>query len=124
VETNFQQRFIVNVWCGIIDDQVIGSFILEYRLIGQSYLAFLQNELTELLEDVPLATRVGMYFQHDETTTRFSRAVIHINNTSPGRWIGFDGPHNWPPRSPDLSSMDYGLWGWMKSQVNEIKVNT
>jgi hypothetical protein len=28
VETNFQQCVYVNVWCGIIDDQVIGPFIL------------------------------------------------------------------------------------------------
>jgi hypothetical protein len=86
VETNFQQRFSVNVWCGIIDDQVIGPFILEYRLTGQSYLAFLQNELPELLEDVPLATRAGMYFQHDGAPPHFSRAVIqHLNNTFLGR---------------------------------------
>jgi hypothetical protein len=65
VETNFQQRFGDNVWCGIIDDRVIGPFILEYRFTGQSYLAFLQNELPELLEDVPLVTRAGTYFQHD-----------------------------------------------------------
>jgi hypothetical protein len=78
VKTNFRQRFSVNVWCGIIDDQVIGPFILEYRLTGQSYLAFQQDEVPELLEDVPLVTRAGMYFQHDGAPPHFSRAVIDI----------------------------------------------
>ena len=32
VESNFQQRFSVNVWCAFLDDQLIGPFILEGRL--------------------------------------------------------------------------------------------
>ena len=34
-------------------------------MTGQNYLDFLQNELPKQLEDVPLATRIAMYFQHD-----------------------------------------------------------
>jgi hypothetical protein len=59
------------------------------------------------------------------TELHVSHAVIqHLNNTFPGRWIGRSGLINWPPRSPDLTPLDYGLWGWMKSQVYERKVNT
>jgi len=32
VESNFQQRFSVNVWCAVLDDELIGPFILEGRL--------------------------------------------------------------------------------------------
>jgi len=32
VESNFQLRFSVNVWCAVLDDQLIGPFILEGRL--------------------------------------------------------------------------------------------
>jgi hypothetical protein len=39
--------------------------ILDVRMTGQNYLGFLQNELPKQLEDVPLATRISMYFQHD-----------------------------------------------------------
>jgi hypothetical protein len=35
---------------------LIGPVVLEDRLTGQNYLEFLQNELPEQLEDVPLAT--------------------------------------------------------------------
>ena len=31
VESNFQLRFSVNVWCAVLDDQLIGPFILEGR---------------------------------------------------------------------------------------------
>jgi hypothetical protein len=30
----------------------------------------------------------------------------------------------WPPRSPDLTPLDFCLWGWMKSEVYKEKVNT
>jgi len=42
VESNFQLRFSVNVWCAVLDDQLIGPFILEGRLTGEACLRFLQ----------------------------------------------------------------------------------
>ncbi|GFW06265.1 uncharacterized protein TNCV_37401 [Trichonephila clavipes] len=33
------------------------------------------------------------------------------------RWIGRGGPVNWPARSPDLSCLDFFIWGHMKSFV-------
>jgi len=54
VESSFQLRFSVNVWCAVLDDQLIGPFILEGRLTGEAYLRFLQEEFLRLLEDVPL----------------------------------------------------------------------
>ena len=32
------------------------------------------------------------------------------------------GPHNWPARSPELSSLDYCVWGWIKELVYSVKV--
>ena len=58
VESNFQQCFSVNVWCAVLDDQLIGPFILEGRLTGETYIRFLQEELPQLLEDVPLDNEV------------------------------------------------------------------
>jgi len=36
VESNFQQRFSVNVCCAVLDDQLIGPFIFEGRLTGEA----------------------------------------------------------------------------------------
>ena len=49
VESNFQLRFSVNVWCVVLDDHLIGPFILEILLTGEAYLTFLQEELSQLL---------------------------------------------------------------------------
>ena len=43
VESNFQLCFSVNVWCAVLDDQLIGPFILESHLTGEAYLRFLQE---------------------------------------------------------------------------------
>ena len=48
-----------------LNDMLIGPVIVEDRMTGDSYLHFLQNDLPEELEDVPLDTRRHMYLQHD-----------------------------------------------------------
>jgi len=86
VETNFQLRFSVNVWCVVLDDQLICRFFLEGRLTGEAYLRFLQEELPRLLEDVPLNKRGRMYFQHDGAPPYSSCEVTNfLNYRFPGR---------------------------------------
>ena len=85
-ESNFQQRFSVNVCCAVLDDQLIGPFILEGRHTGEAYLRFLQEELPRLMKDVPLNKRGYMYFQHDGAPPHSSREVRNFLNYSfPGR---------------------------------------
>jgi len=57
VESNSQRLFSVNMWCGLIDSQLIGPAVLPNRLTGRAYVDFMQNELPPLLEEVPLAKR-------------------------------------------------------------------
>ena len=79
----------MNVWCGIINDMLIGPVIVEDRMTGDIYLHFLQHELPEQLEDVPLDTRRHMYLQHDGSPIHYTRMVTQLlNNTYPNRWIG------------------------------------
>ena len=45
VETNYQHRFSVNVWCGVSGDQLIGPWMFPQRLTGDIYDKFLQDEV-------------------------------------------------------------------------------
>jgi hypothetical protein len=64
------------------------------------------------------------YFQHDGAP-HYTRLVMQrLNDTFPNRWIGRGSTINWPPRSPDLSPLDFCLWGWLKSEVCRRKVDT
>ena len=104
---------------------MIGPVILDIRMTGQNYLDFLQNGLPKQLEDVPLATRIAMYFQHDGAPSHYTRHVMqHLNDTFPNGWIGCDSSTNWPPRSPDLTPLDFCLWGLMKNEVYRKRVDT
>ena len=46
---------------------------------------------------------------------------ISSKSKFPERWIGHGGHVQWPPRSPDLTPLDFCLWGWMKSEVPQRK---
>lgn len=71
-ETHFQERFGVNVWAGILDNYIIGPHFLPYTLIGESYLYFLREELSTLLDEVPYAIR-RIIFQHEAAQSHFTR---------------------------------------------------
>ncbi|GFX07502.1 uncharacterized protein TNCV_5092161 [Trichonephila clavipes] len=122
-----QDRFLVNVWAGILGDHLIGPYILPDRLTGPRYLIFLEQVLPELLDSahVTAATRTSMWFHQDAAPAHFSISVRnHLDATCGERWIGRGGPVHWPPRSPDLSCLDYFFWGQMKSLVYETPVNS
>jgi hypothetical protein len=40
-----------------------------------------------------------------------------------GRWIGTSGPIAWPPKSPNLTPLDFFLWGYVKNTVYKVKIN-
>jgi hypothetical protein len=125
VETYYQHRFSVNVWCGVIGDQRISPYILPQRLTVDIYANVLQDVLPALLENVPLQTRRLTYYQHEGAPPHFSQAVRqYLNNKFPYWLIGRGGTQNCPPRSPDLNSLDYRVWGYMKAMVYACKLNT
>lgn len=123
--TNFQHKFSINIWAGIVNGILIGPFILPDRMDGMQYLNFLQNDLPELLEEVPLNIRQNMWFLHDGAPPHYRLEVRnYLNYAFPHRWIGRNGPIAWPPRSPDLNACDFYLWGHMKQLVYTSEIHT
>jgi hypothetical protein len=123
--TNFQRRFSVNVWCGLLGDKLIGPFVFENNLTGDTYEFFLRNELPGLLEGIPLVVRSQLYFQHDGAPPHYTRHLREYSDESfSNRWLGRGKPLAWPPTSPDLTPLDCYLWGHMKALVYETKVDS
>ncbi|GFV77554.1 uncharacterized protein TNCV_1070831 [Trichonephila clavipes] len=59
-----------------------------------------------------------LWFQQDDATCHTARATIDLlKDTLGDRLISRFGPVNWPPRSCDLTPLDYFLWGYVKSLV-------
>lgn len=51
-----------NVWCGIINDKLIGPFFFRQNLTGDTYLHFLENELTDFLDNMSIQERRKLWF--------------------------------------------------------------
>ncbi|KAL1279171.1 hypothetical protein QQF64_025844 [Cirrhinus molitorella] len=45
-----------------------------------------------------------------------------LDEQFPEKWIGHRGPVEWPPRSPDLTPLDFYLWGHLKAIVYGVKI--
>ncbi|GFV16653.1 uncharacterized protein TNCV_4418401 [Trichonephila clavipes] len=66
-----------------------------------------------------IISRLWQRFQDD------ARATIDLlKDTFGDRLISRFGPVNWPPRSCDLTPLDYFLWGYVKSLVYADKPQT
>ncbi|KAJ8874098.1 hypothetical protein PR048_024939 [Dryococelus australis] len=85
----YQHHFAINIWAGIVGDNVIGPFLLPNSVVGFQYYNSLQFRLTQLIENVPLAIRERMWLQHHGAPPHFTRNERdHLNTTYPDRWIG------------------------------------
>lgn len=75
------------------------------------YLEILQNLEVTYLDNLPLNEYEHIFYQHDGAPPHNGHLV---NNVLPSvfadQWIANNGPHLWPPRSPDLSVLDF-LYG-------------
>ena len=124
IETHTQHPQKVNVWAGICNNQIIGPYFFDGTLTGERYWAFLQRELIpELVRRFPddvnchLIHRL-LWFQQDGAPPHYLQGVRdYLNIVFPNRWIGRRGAIEWPARSPDLTPLDYFLWGYLKSKI-------
>ncbi|GFT78566.1 uncharacterized protein TNCV_4491531 [Trichonephila clavipes] len=62
---------------------------------------------------------------NDGATCHTARATVDLlKDTFGDRLISRFGPVNWPPRSCDLTPLDYFLWGYVRSLVYADKLQT
>jgi transposase len=112
----------IMVWAGIWEDQLIGPYFFDGNVTGETYLHMLSTFLLDYMCNVPLAKRLNMFFQQDGAPPHYALIVRDfLNEHFPNKWIGRRGPVEWPPRSPDLTPLDYYLWGHLKSVVYQTR---
>jgi hypothetical protein len=78
---------------------------------------FLNDELCRLRVDTRLVR-----FQQDGATAHTAMAVAR--GMFPQHFISRFGDCEWPPRSPDLSSCNFFLWGSLKEKVYAHRPHT
>ncbi|GFV71521.1 putative transposable element [Trichonephila clavipes] len=92
----------LTVWCALWAGRIIGPY-------------FFKND----------EGHNELWFQQDGATYHTACATIDLLKELFGdRLISRFGPVNWPPRSCDLTPLDYFLWGYVKSLVYADKPQT
>ena len=123
-EARPQHRFGINIWVGLWRDRVVGPFIFNETLNAERYLNFLNTNVLNYLEDVPLIQLRDIWWQQDGAPAHNERRVVNrLNEIFPNHWIGTNGPVSWPARSPDLNPLDFFLWGYVKNSVYKNHYN-
>jgi hypothetical protein len=103
----------VNVFCAVHRTQVYRPFFFaEATVTGHVYLDMLEHFLVTQLDEN------NVIWQQDGALPHYHRDVTwHLNQKFPERWIGRGGYIPWPPRSPNLTPMDFSFWGFVKDSV-------
>jgi transposase len=106
----------INVWAGILNQTIIGPILIDGNLTGEKYRSLLQGEISQRLADLQLEDEI--YYQHDGCPAHNDRfATEWLHNAFPGKVIGTYEDLAWPARSPDLSCLDFFLWGHIKTKI-------
>uniref|UniRef100_A0A1B6G3J3 Tc1-like transposase DDE domain-containing protein n=1 Tax=Cuerna arida TaxID=1464854 RepID=A0A1B6G3J3_9HEMI len=118
-ESHTQHPQKLNVWAGIIGNQIVGPFFINGNLNGDSYLAMLQNEI---IPDYKLLLVDNFIEFISNKMARHHTLLSLLENT----WIQYSltgglEAVEWPARSHDLSLLDFFLWGYLKDKVYRTK---
>ncbi|XP_076667502.1 uncharacterized protein LOC143368553 [Andrena cerasifolii] len=120
-----QVRWSINVWAGICGEYIVGPYMLPDRMDGPAYKVFLEHVLPDLMNHIPNEIRRNMFYQQDGAGPHYATiARDYLNQTFQDRWIGRGGPVAWPPRSPDMTPLDFFFWGYLKDEVYRQPVDT
>ena len=96
--------------------------ISEKTVTGFVYLDLLEQYVFPQIETFEQETLSRVIFMQDRAPPHFSCFVTDVlNERFPDARIGRGGPIPWPPRSPDLSPLDFFLWGYIKNIVYAVE---
>ncbi|GFX00281.1 putative DD41D transposase [Trichonephila clavipes] len=111
----------LTVWCALWADGIIGPYFFKndeghnVTVNGDRYRTMITNVFIPELNNHDVQE---LWFQQDGATCHTARATIDLLKYTFGyRLISRFGPVNWPPRSCDLTPLDFFLWGYVKSLV-------
>lgn len=98
----------VNVWAGIILNQIIGPFFIDGNLNSNKYHQLLMHSIIPAIQQIVGENMNNVWFQQDGAPAHFGINVRNfLSETFPNRWIGRRGSVEWPARSPDLTPLDF-----------------
>ncbi|CAF0812160.1 unnamed protein product [Adineta ricciae] len=112
----------VTVWCAMSSKMIIGPYFFDESTVNQhNYLDMLQNFFYPFLQKKKLTRRI--IFQQDGAPAHFANSVRSwLDDSFDDRWIGRGGSISWAPRSPNLSPLDFFLWGYIRTNIYRTRI--
>ena len=113
----------VNVWIGVTNRKVYGPYFFNENTVNRFvYLRMLSEFLVpELVAD---GTKDTVVFQQDGASAHTALITrSYLNEQFPNRWIGKGGNRPWAARSPDLTPLDFFVWGYIKSIIYATRIS-
>ncbi|GFX89650.1 transposable element Tc3 transposase [Trichonephila clavipes] len=118
----------LTVWCALWAGGIIGPYFFKndeghnVTVNGDRYRAIITNFFIPELNNHDVQE---LWFQQDGEIYHTARATINLlKDTFGDSLISRFGPVSWPPRSCDLTPLDYFLWIYVKSSVYADKPQT
>jgi hypothetical protein len=98
----------IGVWCAMSSERIIGPIFFENSINSEKYIEILEEFHSKLTPE----EKNRYYFQQDNAPPHKSRQTKpHLERLFNNRIIPY------PPRSPDLTPLDFYLWGHVKEMV-------
>jgi hypothetical protein len=117
----------IMLWAGVTANHFSGPYVSEGPVKGTTYPVMLWNWLIHELMNRGIMEQV--WFQHNGASAHFMLTAHDVlQDNFPGWWIGRGSPTSsplpWPPRGPDLTTLNSSLWGFIKGKVVANQYNT
>lgn len=107
----------VTVWAAMNSELSIGPFFCDGELTSEKYTEILKKFVESLR---PLTSSIDHpIFIHDDSKIHANSDVTnYLEKQFPHHWIGTGSSYGvWPHHSPDLTPINYFLWGYLKSRA-------
>lgn len=105
-QTQYSNKF--NIWAGTLNNALTGSIFIEGNHNAHKYKTMLYNEIVWAIRNISGDNFEHIWIQQDRAGPNYGRnEEIFLDKIFPNQWIGKRGDIEWPPRSPDLSLLDY-----------------
>ena len=113
------------VWVGVTGSgDVLGPHFVEGNLNTREYLRIVRYHMIQQdFRNLGIQREV-MWWQQDGAPAHTSIQVInYLSRQFPDRLISKRGDVLWPPRSPDLTVLDFFVWGHIKQKIWDVPRN-
>ena len=115
----------LTVWIGMIGDgTLLGPFFFQQNINGERYLQMINDQIVPVLDERERFRRQQngrfrhLWWAQDGAPPHRSRVVMaRLQELFGDRIVALNQPVEWPPRSPDLTPLDFFVWGYLKTKV-------